>query len=93
MHKLKLILKGRVQKVMLRDFLRRKAFAIGFKGWVINLPENTVYMEVYHGSAETLKNFAGNLKFPFWIKVKNLDYKIDSLEEYDFVPESFMIKF
>ena len=93
MHKLKLILKGRVQKVMLRDFLRRKALATEFKGWVINLPKNTVYMEAYHKSAETLKNFAENIDFPFWVKIKNLDYKIDSLEEYDLVPESFMIKF
>ena len=42
MHELHAIVSGRVQMVMMRDFVQRKARGLKLTGWVTNLPDKTV---------------------------------------------------
>jgi acylphosphatase len=42
MEELHVIVSGRVQMVMFRDFVTRKARALGIRGWVRNLNDGTV---------------------------------------------------
>ena len=42
MQELHAILSGRVQMVMMRDFVQRKARGLKLTGWVTNLPDRTV---------------------------------------------------
>ena len=42
MQELHVIISGRVQLVMMRDFVQRKASGLGLAGWVRNLSDGTV---------------------------------------------------
>jgi acylphosphatase len=54
MFELHAIVHGRVQLVMYRDFLQRKARALGIKGFVQNRPDGTVEV-VAQGDKENLE--------------------------------------
>ena len=55
------IISGRVQLVMYRDFARRKARKLRLRGWVRNLPDNTVEL-IAEGEEENLKHLIEYLK-------------------------------
>jgi len=62
MHKeIHLIVSGRVQGVLFRDYTRRKAKKLGLFGWVKNLPDGTVEI-VAQGEEEHLKEFLKKIK-------------------------------
>ena len=52
---------GRVQGVGFRFFVQQTAREIGLTGWVKNMPDGTVTMEV-QGDAEQIEIFAKKLK-------------------------------
>ena len=54
--RIRAIVSGRVQLVMFRDFVRRKAHKYDLTGWVRNVPDNTVEL-VAEGKEENLKEF------------------------------------
>ena len=51
---------GRVQMVMYRDFVQRKAAALGVVGTIRNMPDGTVEV-VAQGAPEALKQFIERL--------------------------------
>lgn len=67
---------GRVQGVGFRYFVRQEAHALGITGWVMNLNDGTVTMEV-QCSAQTLEKFLER------IKKGNGFSKIVQLKSYD----------
>ena len=54
-------IEGRVQLVMFRDFVKRKAESLGIKGTVENMKNENVYV-VAEGEEENLKTFLEELK-------------------------------
>lgn len=70
-----LIVSGRVQLVMYRDFARRKSRKFGLTGWVKNLPDNTVEL-VAEGEEQDLKDYIDLLEEgPILAEVENIDVK------------------
>ena len=61
MEELRVIVSGRVQMVMFRDFTCRKARKIGVMGFVRNLPDGTVET-VAQGSKENLEKLLEYLR-------------------------------
>lgn len=55
------IVSGRVQLVMFRDFVQRKASALGLTGTVKNLPDNTVAV-IAEGDESKLQELLTHLK-------------------------------
>lgn len=51
-----LVVKGRVQGVFFRASTKEKALALGIKGWVKNLPDDTVEI-VAEGQKEFISDF------------------------------------
>jgi len=66
---------GRVQGVLFRDSMRRKANQLGLKGWVRNLGDNRVeaVIEGEKGNIEKLIKWAK--KGPIFSRVDNIDLK------------------
>ncbi len=63
MHEIKgyhIIVKGHVQGVGYRFYCREKANKLGLKGYVMNLPDGDVEIEVY-GKTEKLKEFISEI--------------------------------
>lgn len=60
MTELHAILKGRVQMVMMRDYVQRKASALGLTGTVQNLQDGSVEV-VAHGPQHSLETLAEKL--------------------------------
>lgn len=60
MREIKCIVSGIVQIVMYRSFAQKKAYALGLKGMVRNLPDGTVEI-VAQGEEEKLKKFIDEL--------------------------------
>ncbi|HDQ26097.1 MAG TPA: acylphosphatase [bacterium] len=59
----KLLVTGRVQNVGYRYYCLRAADALGLKGWVRNLPDGSVEMEVFGGETalnEFIEDVAGD---------------------------------
>jgi len=70
-----IIVSGRVQLVMYRDFARRKANRFKLTGWVKNLKDNTVEI-VAEGRKERLLEYIEALKKgPILAEVENVDVK------------------
>jgi len=70
-----IIVSGRVQLVMYRDFARRKANRFKLTGWVKNLKDNTVEI-VAEGRKERLLEYIESLKKgPILAEVENVDVK------------------
>jgi len=59
--RVQIIVSGRVQLVMYRDFARRKARKFGITGWVRNLKDNTVEI-IAEGRKERLLEYIELLK-------------------------------
>lgn len=55
------VISGKVQGVLYRDFVRRKARALNLVGLVENVPNGTVHV-VTSGEEEQLKKFIGDLQ-------------------------------
>ncbi len=66
---------GRVQGVLFRDSMRRKANQLGLKGWVRNTKDNQVeaVLEGEKGGVERLIEWSR--KGPFLSRVDNVDLK------------------
>lgn len=60
MQELHAIISGRVQLVMMRDFVQRKARWLGLTGWVKNLPNGTVEV-VAQGERDKLERLLKKL--------------------------------
>ncbi len=58
---LQLVVTGRVQGVAFRAYTRRTAQTLGLRGWVRNLPDGTVEIQVA-GSAEAVDDFRRQVK-------------------------------
>ncbi len=70
-----LIVSGRVQLVMYRDFARRKSRRFGVTGFVKNLPDNTVEL-VAEGEEQDLKDYIDLLEEgPILAEVENIEVK------------------
>lgn len=66
---------GKVQMVMFRDFIQRKARSLGIVGVVENMDDRSVNV-VAQGTEESLNSFIENLyKGPFLARVLNVDVK------------------
>jgi len=66
---------GKVQMVMFRDFVQKKARALALSGWVRNTPERSVEV-VARGTEESLKKLIEHLhKGPFNARVLKVDVK------------------
>jgi acylphosphatase len=64
---------GKVQMVMFRDFIQRKARTLGLKGTVTNLPDRSVEV-VAQGPRDALDTLVEHLhKGPFLAKVLRVD--------------------
>jgi acylphosphatase len=61
MEELRMLISGRVQGVMFRDFTQRKARRLGLSGWVRNLPDGRVEV-CAQGEHEKLSRLAALLK-------------------------------
>lgn len=55
-----IIVKGHVQGVGYRFYCREKASKLGLKGYVMNLPDGNVEIEVY-GNTDKMKNFISEI--------------------------------
>ncbi|MCX8093574.1 MAG: acylphosphatase [Candidatus Goldbacteria bacterium] len=55
-----LLVKGHVQRVGYRSYCREKANKLGLKGYVMNLPDGDVEIEVY-GDTEKIKEFISEI--------------------------------
>ena len=72
MNELHVVVSGRVQGVMFRDFTSRKARALGLTGWVKNLPTGTVEV-LAQGEREALETFLKKLhRGPFFARVDSV---------------------
>ncbi|MEN9413472.1 MAG: hypothetical protein RLZZ342_559 [Candidatus Parcubacteria bacterium] len=60
MEELHAIVSGRVQMVMFRDFVTRKARRLGIGGWVRNIPDGTVEL-VAQGERPALERLLSKL--------------------------------
>jgi len=64
---------GKVQMVMFRDFVQKKARSLALSGWVRNTPDFSVEV-VARGSEENLKKLIERLhKGPFHARVLKVD--------------------
>ncbi|MBR3457760.1 MAG: acylphosphatase [Selenomonadaceae bacterium] len=73
---------GRVQGVGFRFFVQQNSLELGLTGWVRNMSDGTVTMEV-QGEQEAVDELAGRIrKGNLFVKVKSL-----SLEGEDVVPD------
>jgi len=61
MHRVHLIIEGRVQGVGYRDFVVRRAGNLGLTGWVRNLPNGKVEAEA-EGSEEALRSLVESVR-------------------------------
>ena len=78
---IEVIIKGRVQMVMFRDFIKRKADKLGVYGMVENLPDDSVRV-VAQGDEEKLKEFVEELKTgPQFAEVENVSIKWKEIGE------------
>lgn len=78
---IEVIIKGRVQMVMFRDFAVRKAKALGLTGTVQNLEDGSVQV-VAQGDEEKLNKFIELLKKgPTFAKVSGVNVKWRQIEK------------
>lgn len=76
MERLEVIVYGRVQLVMYRDFAQRKARSLGLCGEVRNLPDGTVQV-VAQGARTDLERFLKKLKKgPLFARVDSVVHSI-----------------
>jgi acylphosphatase len=67
------IVHGKVQMVMFRDFVKKKAYPLNITGFVENRPDGTVHV-VAQGREENLERLIEHLhKGPFTARVSRVD--------------------
>ncbi len=70
---------GRVQLVMMRDFIKRKARKLGLQGYVQNLKDGSVKIEAC-GNKESLLSLLERVKKGSLLsKVKKVEYNLKSV--------------
>jgi len=75
---------GKVQRVMFRDFVLRKAKKLKLSGFVQNQKDGTVLVKCC-GNKEDIEKMLENLKEgPFLANVKNVEYNIGQVDECKF---------
>ena len=75
MQEIKCIINGKVQMIMFRDFIKKKAQTLGIVGTVENLGDGTVEV-IAQGKKEKLEKLIGYLhKGPFLARVIRVDTK------------------
>lgn len=84
----KLIIRGLVQGVSYRYWLRRLALKRGIKGYVKNLPDGNVEAVLCGGEKEVQQMIEECFEGPLSAQVKNVDIK-----NIDFKPKDFSIIF
>ena len=73
MAKLEAVVKGRVQGVGYRAFVKRQADLLGLAGWVENLHDGAVALEAT-GPADALEHFLAHLsRGPMFARVEAVD--------------------
>lgn len=78
---IEVIITGRVQMVMFRDFAQRKAKTLGLFGTVENLEDGSVQV-VAQGDEDKLDKFIELLRTgPVFAKVKNIDIRWGETEK------------
>lgn len=78
------IITGRVQMVMYRDFVQRKARGLGILGTVRNLPDGSVEV-IAEGEKELLEEFIGYLKKGSWLsRVEHVEVRWDNNQNQNF---------
>ncbi|MCD6223535.1 MAG: acylphosphatase [Deltaproteobacteria bacterium] len=83
-----LIIKGLVQGVGYRYWLRRRALSRGIKGYVKNLADGNVEAVLCGGEKEVQQTIRECFEGPLSAQVKNIDIK-----NVDFKPKDFSIIF
>lgn len=80
------VAKGRVQGVGFRYFVMQNASELGITGWVENMPDGTVEMEL-QGTPEKIAELTKRIKKGnFIIKVESLEFtNLDVIEEKAFI--------
>jgi acylphosphatase len=79
-----IIFYGRVQGVGFRFYSLHKAESLGLTGWVRNLYDGTVEMEV-QGKDDDIDRLILYLKNQRWIDITDMEVKtIDIIDEYNF---------
>ena len=73
---------GRVQGVGFRYFVQTNAMELDITGWVRNMDDGTVTMEI-HGTDEQIEKLIGRIKKgSTFIKVKNMELtKLETIEQ------------
>ena len=73
---------GRVQGVGFRYFVQTNAMELDITGWVRNMDDGTVTMEI-QGTAEQIEKLIGRIKKgSTFIKVKNMELtKLETIEQ------------
>jgi acylphosphatase len=69
---------GRVQGVSFRFNVKRKAEELGLSGWVKNMSNGSVYMEVEGDKDDLLDILNWCHKGPLFAKVERVDYEFSS---------------
>ncbi len=92
MYKLQAIVSGRVQRVMYRDFIKRKARKLNIRGFVQNLKDGKVLIEACgeKDALNTLLDFSK--KGSLLARVDNIDFALHCVKTCDF-DKKFYIKF
>jgi acylphosphatase len=69
----RIIVSGRVQRVLFRDSIRRRADKAGVKGWVKNIKDGRVEAVLEGDNLALLRVIEWAHKGPFLAKVRNVD--------------------
>ncbi len=78
MKRVHLYISGRVQGVLFRDTMKRKANKLGLKGWVKNLTDNRVEAIIEGENIQALLEWAK--KGPLLSKVDNIDLEWENYQ-------------
>ena len=91
MQAMRILVFGKVQGVMFRDFARRKAVKLGIKGFVQNKKDGSVYI-VACGDKESMDSFLNLVKKgSLFSRVEEV--KSDTLGKQECVYKDFIIKY
>ncbi len=78
--KANILVSGRVQGVFYRASTVEKAIELGIKGWVMNKPDGSVYIEAEADEAILDQFIEWCKKGPMMARVDNIDIRYQSLE-------------
>ncbi len=78
--KANILVSGRVQGVFYRASTRDKALELGIKGWVMNKPDGSVYIEAEADESNLDQFIEWCKKGPMMARVDNIDIRYPSPE-------------